>query len=84
MASIDFHSHILPAIDDGSDSVGKSLHMCSMCAAQGVDIVVSTPHFYATRDRVEDFLERREYAYQSLCTENREKKMELRLGAEVA
>lgn len=84
MAIIDFHSHILPDMDDGSDSVGKSLHMCSICAVKGVDMVVATPHFYAWRDRVEPFLERRAYAYQSLCAELRDQKPELRLGAETA
>lgn len=66
MSIIDFHSHILPGIDDGSDSVEKSLYMQKLCAGQGVDIIVATPHFYAWQDRVEEFLERRENAYQSM------------------
>lgn len=66
MAIIDFHSHILPGIDDGSDSAEKSLYMQALCAGQGIDTIVATPHFYAWQDRVEEFLERRGNAYQSM------------------
>lgn len=84
MAVIDFHSHILPGIDDGSSSVEKSLQMYSLCVAQGTDIIIVTPHFYASHDRVESFLEKRAYAYQSICKEIKDRKTEIRLGAEVA
>lgn len=42
---IDFHSHILPGIDDGSKSTEESLEMLDMLRAQGVDTVAATPHF---------------------------------------
>ena len=44
---IDFHSHILPGMDDGSKSTQESLEMLDMLRAQGVDTVAATPHFYA-------------------------------------
>lgn len=84
MAVIDFHSHILPGIDDGSSSISKSLHMCKVSAAQGVDIIVATPHFYASEHRVEDFLKNREEAFRSLAEDHKDKKPELIPGAEVA
>lgn len=56
---IDFHSHILPNVDDGSDSVSQSLDMLRLEAEQGVDCVVATPHFYANYDSPERFLRRR-------------------------
>ena len=34
---IDFHSHILPGMDDGSKSTQESLEMLDMLRAQGVD-----------------------------------------------
>ena len=55
----DFHSHILPHIDDGSRSVKESLQMLRMEAAQGIDCVVATPHFYANHDDPQRFLSRR-------------------------
>lgn len=56
---IDFHSHILPGMDDGSASVEESIAMLRMEAEQGVEHVVATPHFYAKHDSPERFLARR-------------------------
>ena len=44
---IDFHSHILPRMDDGSKSVEESLKLLAMLAEQGVHRVIATSHFYA-------------------------------------
>lgn len=55
----DFHSHILPGIDDGSRSVEESLAMLRMEARQGIRHVVATPHFYPRQNAPEAFLERR-------------------------
>lgn len=56
---IDFHSHILPGMDDGSRHVEESLALLRLLADQGVTTVVATPHFYADRESVDAFLERR-------------------------
>lgn len=56
---IDFHSHVLPGIDDGSASVEESIAMLQMLAEQGIRHVVATPHFYPYRDSPEQFLRRR-------------------------
>lgn len=48
---IDFHSHLLPAVDDGSQSVEQSIDALRAFAAQGVDVVVTTPHFDASLTR---------------------------------
>ena len=58
----DFHSHVLPGVDDGSQSVKESLKMLSMEADQGIRRVIATPHFYANHDTPERFLKRREAA----------------------
>lgn len=84
MAVIDFHTHILPGIDDGSRSLESTDEMCSMSLAQGVEVMVATPHFYPWRDRVEDFLDRRHTAWEQWQTLPREKRPDLLLGAEVA
>lgn len=57
--SIDFHTHVLPGIDDGSHSVRQSLHMLEMQQAAGITHIVATPHFYARKDSVEAFVKRR-------------------------
>ena len=59
---VDFHSHVLPGIDDGSRSVEESLVMLKRMQDQGIAAVVATPHFYASHHFPEEFLERRERA----------------------
>ncbi len=78
----DFHTHILPAVDDGSRSVEESLAIISEMKKQGVKRIAATPHFYANDESVDSFLERRSRAYEKLkhaLTDD----MEIRLGAEV-
>lgn len=56
---IDFHSHILPGIDDGSRDIRMTLSMCRMQMEQGIHTILATPHFYANQDSVGNFLLRR-------------------------
>ena len=42
----DIHNHLLPAIDDGSKSVGMSLKMLEKFDALGITSVLPTPHVY--------------------------------------
>lgn len=83
---VDFHSHILPGIDDGSESVEMSLRMLKESKQQGVDIIFATPHFYADENDPQTFLENRNKAYRALKTaiENSSCEYpEIMLGAEV-
>lgn len=85
---IDFHSHILPGIDDGARNLETALAMLSQVREQQVDIMVATPHFYASRDRIDTFLQRREKARDAfLCAiqeENRPQTPQILVGSEVA
>ena len=56
---IDFHTHILPGVDDGSRSIEESLAMLQAEADAGIERVVFTPHFYASQNSPKDFLRRR-------------------------
>ena len=81
----DFHSHILPGIDDGSKSLEQSIAMLQMEAQQGIQRVVATPHFYAQSDKPEHFLKRRQEA-ERLLREEMAKHPDLprvEIGAEV-
>lgn len=62
----DFHTHILPGIDDGSSSVEESVVMLQEEARQGVHTVVLTPHFYPNHDSPERFFSRRQAALEKL------------------
>lgn len=63
---VDFHTHVLPGIDDGSTSTQESLALLQMEAKQGIRHVVATPHFYAQVDRPKPFLARRAAAVSRL------------------
>ena len=63
---VDFHSHILPGIDDGSVDVAQSLAMLRKEAEQGICHVVATPHFYAAHNDPGRFLEKRKTAEETL------------------
>lgn len=43
---IDIHSHILPAIDDGSKSIEETLEMLKLTKLDGIKNIVATPHYY--------------------------------------
>ena len=63
---VDFHSHVLPSIDDGSPDVNTSIEMLRMMAAQGVKKVIATPHFDATQTSPKEFIEKRNVSEQIL------------------
>jgi protein-tyrosine phosphatase len=46
---IDLHSHLLPAVDDGSRSVDQSVKVLASMARLGVTDVCLTPHMQASR-----------------------------------
>lgn len=81
----DFHSHILPGMDDGSPDVESSLEMLGREAAQGISRVVATPHFYARHEDPEHFLLRRNRAEELLrrAMAKQSGMPELLVGAEV-
>ena len=83
---IDFHSHILPGVDDGSASVEESIALLRMEAKQGIRHVVLTPHFHAGDETPESFLRRRAAAEEVLRREMTKHKNlpQVSLGAEVA
>lgn len=86
MASvIDFHTHILPGIDDGSKSVDESLALLRLEAEQGIRQVVMTPHFYTARESLSHFLEKRAQALERLNTAIKgiDNLPQLAVGAEV-
>lgn len=79
---IDFHTHILPNVDDGSKGVEESAFMLTRLFEQGVNKVIATPHFYANDESVDEFLLRRNAAFEKL-SKNGCDVSKIILGAEV-
>ena len=80
---LDFHTHILPQMDDGSRSVEESILMLREEVRQGITDVVLTPHFYAQENSPEEFLLRRQSSYERLVEKLEPGMPRLHLGAEV-
>jgi protein-tyrosine phosphatase len=43
---IDIHAHILPGLDDGAQTLEQSLEMARLAVADGIRIMVATPHLF--------------------------------------
>lgn len=83
---IDFHSHFLPKIDDGSQSRETSLEMLEASVAYGVDTMVATPHFYVSSNSANNFVKQRAEAFEAVVRKAEHKNIripQIILGAEV-
>lgn len=81
--TLDYHAHVLPGCDHGSDSVETSQKQLTMAAAAGIRTVCATPHFYPHKESVGSFLQRREESVQLLRESLTTDVPQLQLGAEV-
>ena len=81
---IDFHSHILPSIDDGSQNIHESVEMLRVMAQQDVSCIIATPHFYPHRIGLTEFINNRERAYNEISSCKLEGIPFIKCGAEVA
>ena len=80
---VDFHSHILPGIDDGAKDISMAREMLLAEEQSGVEKIVATPHFYLSEESVESFLEKRENAFNLIKPEADRLGIEIFKGAEV-
>lgn len=82
---IDFHTHILPGIDDGSKDIEMTREMLLMERSMGTDLIIATPHFYAHRKRISEFLTKREKRFEEVkdLIKTDPDLPEVRVGAEV-
>ena len=79
---IDFHSHVLPKIDDGAKNVETSLRMLEESKRQGVKTIVCTPHYYGRKRSPEAMVKKRQDAY-AMIAEQVPEGLEIRFGSEV-
>lgn len=56
---IDLHSHILPEMDDGAESLDESIRLCALGRLNHIKKIVVTPHFNALGN-IENFLSQRD------------------------
>ena len=81
--NIDFHAHILPRADHGSNGLETSLKQVALAKEAEIQILAATPHFYPGSDTAEAFLERRDRSLAELAGGLDKNAPEILLGAEV-
>ena len=80
---IDIHSHILPGVDDGSKTNKMSKALIEQMISQGITSAIATPHFYPEKMDLDEFLNRRQIAYDDLVRHLGESQVKILLGAEI-
>ena len=80
---VDFHAHILPRADHGSNSLKTSLTQLELAKKQGVTRIIATPHFYPHAHTLTDFLQLREKSAAELIKNSTDMSVEVKVGAEV-
>lgn len=85
MLIADLHSHILPGIDDGAKDITMARALLARQYNDGVSRVAFTPHFRCEDQTLEEFLQKREEAFELLMQEKTKEMvaLEYRMGAEV-
>jgi protein-tyrosine phosphatase len=67
----DLHSHLVPGVDDGARSVEEALEGVERMVANGIGLIVTTPHLNASltrdTDRLEEDLGKVDAAWQGLA-----------------
>ena len=83
---IDFHSHLLPGIDDGAVDLTVTKGIIDKQLSDGVDTIVATPHYYCEQQSIDDFIVNRDNAYNKVVDYYSETNLlipKIILGAEV-
>lgn len=78
---IDIHNHVLPAVDDGAESLQVSLEMLDAAAAVGIRTIVATPHLDGKADPGYTDIVRR--AFDQVVPHARERGIALERGFEI-
>lgn len=79
---VDFHTHLLPQMDDGAKDVRESERMLDLLRGQGVATVFLTPHFYPYRESLYAFVERRSRSFSRIRAYARQAGVNLALASE--
>ncbi len=77
---LDFHTHLIWSLDDGSRSADETAQLFEKLEETGFDSAVLSPHFYPDSESPEDFCEERDRAFEKFKKQFPDKKVYL--GAE--
>lgn len=80
---IDFHSHILHGVDDGSKDEDMTVDMLKLAKKSGTKGIVATPHFFRGRFQVPYEEVKKEVAKLKILAKNKDIDIEIYCGQEV-
>jgi protein-tyrosine phosphatase len=87
LSFIDFHSHLLPGVDDGARTVAESVTAMERLMADGAEAAITTPHFQGSltleRDRLSRRLAELDRGWDALRSASGRLPLELYRGVEV-
>lgn len=83
MGIFDIHSHVLPAVDDGSRYFLESEELLRSAYEQGITAVIATPHYINNRNRKDSSGIKKTFELLSNKTREALPKLELYLGEEL-
>ena len=66
---VDFHTHILPAIDDGAKTAEDSVFLLKSLKDLGMTHVVLSSHYYPAQEKIQDFILRRDESCKIFANE---------------
>lgn len=78
---VDIHSHLIPSIDDGAQSIVQSLEMIQVFADQGYEKLITTPHIHPNYPNTIDQINQGLSSLKTAILEN-EISIEIEAGAE--
>ena len=76
---IDIHTHILPEIDDGAESLDDAYEMALMAVRSGVKALVATPHSNQSVDFPDNELQKQKKAFAEFKQILHQEKVPLKL-----
>lgn len=69
---IDIHSHILPGVDDGAQTIEDAINMAKLAVEEGITKIIATPHHQNSKyfNKKQDIIERVAKLNENLQKEN--------------
>ena len=80
---VDIHSHILPGVDDGSQSPEETKAMLEKAWDEGIQIMVATPHYHKQRGKNDINLIKKQLLLTRKLAKEVHPKMQICLGMEI-
>ena len=80
---VDFHSHILPGVDHGSENLENSIKQLNNAKKFSIKRILATPHFYPSTHTLSSFLDLRDRAVKKLNDARTSDMPVFKIGAEV-